>query len=263
MQHNFFFSTHVLLLFKEWQVDTTGVLVGAFIGVFLFTFLYEIASFYQSRYANGRVNSKGSQNCDAETTQTSESEEPFRYGTFGSDHAISTPHSENSPINRTIPLHVRVKLAFTPRYILSSVTFPFLLAANYFIMLAVMTYNGWLFIAVCLASGLAYFLLHPDRDIPAPKLPNDGRCNQGQCMLCLHGHTNTILSAGVRLTISTLLINSLTISNQCTDKPIFSLTSSFYRNVLHVCRSWVHGLDYSLINKHHHVTCSVNCKLTC
>ena len=174
MQHSFFFSSHVLLLFKEWQVDSPGVLVGTFIGVFLFTFLYEIASFYQSRYANGRVNStyvNRSQSCHVET---SESEVPFRlgYGTFGSNH--TTPHSESNR-NRTVPFHLRVKLAFTSRYILSSVAFPFLLAANYFIMLAVMTFNGWLFIAVCLASGLAYFLLHPDHDLPAAKLPHDGR----------------------------------------------------------------------------------------
>jgi hypothetical protein len=53
---------------------------------------------------------------------------------------------------------------------------PFLLAANYFIMLAVMTYNAWLLIAVCLASGLGYFLLRVDNDIfPVVKPQNDGK----------------------------------------------------------------------------------------
>jgi hypothetical protein len=168
MQNHFFFSSHVLLLFKEWQIDSVGVLVGAFVGLFLFTFLYEIASFYQSRYANGgAINSTRSHQ-----TRSNESEEPYSYGTFG--HPRTVPSSEET--ENTIPLHARVKLALTSRYILSSLSFPFLLAANYFIMLAVMTYNAWLLIAVCLASGLGYFLLRVDNDIfPVVKPQNDGK----------------------------------------------------------------------------------------
>lgn len=183
MQHNFYFSSHVLLLFKEWQVDSAGVLVGSFIGVFVFTFLYEIASFYQSRIADadgrsGRViSSKEHENSYAET---SENEEPFQYGTFGSHHgtSVTAPYSESNR-NCTISLQTCVKIAFRQRYILSSIALPFLLAANYFIMLAVMTYNGWLFIAVCLASGLGYFLLHPDQDVPSVKSHNHGRWGYG------------------------------------------------------------------------------------
>ena len=184
MQHNFYFSSHVLLLFKEWQVDSVGVLVGAFIGVFVFTFLYEIASFYQSRNADRRPGPSGrvisSEEHENAYAETSENEEPFQYGTFGSHHgtSVTAPYSESNR-NRTIPLHTRVKIAFRQRYILSSVALPFLLAANYFIMLAVMTYNGWLFIAVCLASGLGYFLLHPDKDVPPVKSDNHGRWGYG------------------------------------------------------------------------------------
>ncbi|CAB4000282.1 high affinity copper uptake 1 isoform X1 [Paramuricea clavata] len=168
MQNYFFFSSHVLLLFKEWQIDSVGVLVGAFVGLFLFTFLYEIASFYQSRYANGgAINSTRS-----DQTRCNESEEPYSYGTFRSGHPRTVPSSEDT--ENIIPLHVRVKLALTSRYIWSSLSFPFMVAANYFIMLAVMTYNAWLLIAVCLASGLGYFLLRADNDIPPVKPQNDG-----------------------------------------------------------------------------------------
>ena len=171
MQDHFFFSSHVLLLFKEWQVDNVGVLVAAFTGVFVFTFLYEIASFYQARYANGRPSTTNLPR--SYQTQFNKGEEPHSYGTFGSDHPIIVPSRENT--ENTLPLRVRVKIALTIRYILSSLLLPLFLAANYFIMLTVMTYNAWLLIAVCLASGLAYFLLQTDRDIQAVKPQHGGK----------------------------------------------------------------------------------------
>jgi hypothetical protein len=169
MQNHFYFSSHVLLLFKEWQIHSVGVLVAAFTGVFVFTYLYEIASFYQARYANGRPNNLARRN----QTQFTEGEEQHSYGTFGHVQPSSVPDSSEQA--DTIPLRARIKIAFTSRYILSSLLFPFFLAANYFIMLAVMTYNAWLLIAVCLASGLAYFLLQPDHDVPVVKPCHHGK----------------------------------------------------------------------------------------
>ena len=181
MQHNFFFSSRVLLLFKEWQIDNAGVLMAAFTGVFVFTYLYEIASFYIARYANGRANNLARRN----QAQFTDGEERS-YGTFGHGEPIIVPSSENTERTDTISLHMRMKIAFTPRYILSSLLFPFLFAAHYFIMLAVMTYNAWLLIAVCLASGLTYFLLQPDHDMPVVKPCHDGEPHGGKpCMTSL------------------------------------------------------------------------------
>ena len=190
MQHNFFFSSHVLLLFKEWQIDNVGVLVAAFVGVFVFTYLYEIASFYQARYANGRANNLPQRN----QAQFTDGEERS-YGTFGHGQPITVPSSENIERRDTISLRMPMKIVFTPRYILSSLLFPFLLAANYFIMLAVMTYNAWLLIAVCLASGLAYFLLRPDHDMPVVKPCHGGKPHRGS--------STSLLSSDERLHLHT------------------------------------------------------------
>ena len=143
-------------------MDSAGVLVGAFIGLCAFTFLYEIASFYQSRFVNSGANRTASHH-----KQQKDGESPCIYGTFDSGLPVSSREPGSDVSIRPIPLLVRAQIALlTPRYILSSLLFPLLVAANYFIMLAVMTYNAWLLIAVCLASGAAYFVLHPDKDVP-------------------------------------------------------------------------------------------------
>lgn len=171
MQDHFFFSSRVLLLFKKWQVESSGVLAGACIAVFVFTFLYEIAAFYQSRHANVASNSntnaeKQKANINEEKEKANINEEPCHsYGTFDSGF----PDTQITEISTTSTraVHVRIKRVLTSRYyIWTSLSLPFLTAANYFIMLSVMTYNAWLLIAVCLASGLAYFLLQVDRDVP-------------------------------------------------------------------------------------------------
>ncbi|XP_028402388.1 probable low affinity copper uptake protein 2 [Dendronephthya gigantea] len=163
MQHHFYFSSHVLLLFKEWQIDNSGILFAACVGVFVFTFLYGIASFYQGRF----VNSQGKR---SSVIQNNQSRDGQRYGTFSRDCVAEVPSSEEPEVT----LRMRMGVALTARYILSSLSFPLLLAANYFIMLAVMTYNAWLLIAVCLASGLTYFMLYPNQDIPVCAPQNDG-----------------------------------------------------------------------------------------
>lgn len=168
MQDHFYFSSHVLLLFKEWQIYNTGVFIAAFVGLFVFTFLYGIASYYQGRFVNGR----GKCSPVIRNAQSHDGQEPHTsYGTVSRNCVTTVPSSEEYAIT----LRMRMKVILTAKYILSSLSFPLLLAANYFIMLAVMTYNAWLLIAVCLASGLAYFILHPNQDIPAQAPQSDGK----------------------------------------------------------------------------------------
>ena len=145
MKHYFSFSSNVLLLFKQWKISRTAVFVDAVIGIFLFTLLFEMARNFHSRMARSGVH------CPV-TTEHSVKRSP-QYGTF------NTPPAQQIPTRR-IPFFFYVfrHVLLRWRYILASCSYVILVGASYLIMLAVMTYNAWILIAVCLASGIAYYI---------------------------------------------------------------------------------------------------------
>lgn len=146
MQKYFVFSSQVVLLFKEWQITGTLVFVGSLFGVFTFTLLFHLASSYHSR-----LEKRGKKKEKFVIVQSG------NYGTFEVS-SESCDEFDTPPATRFFR-SVCKRTLFTWRYILSSLSYVVLIAANYLVMLSVMTFNAWLLITVCLATGLAYYFI--------------------------------------------------------------------------------------------------------
>lgn len=162
------FSSNVLLLFKEWFIENTPIFIASLICLFVFTLLYEIAKFYHSGNAKTRRNGAGS----LVVNQTERSTSRI-YGTFEvpSQRPRSVPEwSERLAFAR----NACSRVLLTWRYLLSSFSYIVLVGAGYLVMLTVMTYNAWFFIAVCLASGFSYFLLSPPPVVPKLEQNTEG-----------------------------------------------------------------------------------------
>lgn len=160
MHSHFFFSTGFLLLFKEWKIDNDGALTGAFFGLFVFQFLSEILRYFETRWFRQR--DVVSRNGDRSLPKNVD------YGSCERHNEVpSIASSRENTITNVFAHNVYVKNVFTTLRLFNSfIILPSLVAANYFVMLAVMTYNVWLLLAVCTASGLSYFISQTDIDLP-------------------------------------------------------------------------------------------------
>lgn len=127
-QHSMYFhlSSGTPLLFEDWSLDSTGAIVGATIGIFIMTVLYEGLKSLRERHMREALKKL------AEREQN------------------ACCNSEDQRLYIRIPIlsHVLQTAMHITQVFLS-----------YILMLAVMTYNVWLFFAVVLGSGTGYFVI--------------------------------------------------------------------------------------------------------
>ncbi|XP_071948347.1 high affinity copper uptake protein 1-like [Antedon mediterranea] len=131
MQMTFYLSTHVTILFEEWEVSSVGGLVGSCIAVFFLAILYEGLKVMRETLLRRSV-----VNVRYKTMQIAKGSETVLTETHGSGE---TRWLSGAHFLQTFLHIVQVTI-------------------SYFLMLIFMTYNGWLCISVALGAGFGYFL---------------------------------------------------------------------------------------------------------
>lgn len=147
MQMTFYVSRKVTVLFEIWDIKTVP-------GIILTSLFWCLAGFlYQGlKYFRGYLHR--SCQCGAQNTALGRflsggpSSGTSGYGTMVSESEGVTEVDTNSG-NRTI--NWRLHLLQTVLQVVQT-------SASYFLMLVVMTYNLWLFLAVIIGDGLGYLL---------------------------------------------------------------------------------------------------------
>lgn len=136
MQMYFEAGYKAIILFKEWDTQSVGAMVGSCIGIFLLAVLYEGLKFSREalhrrnymaiNYSNVQGAADGSQSSQSKT-------------------ALSSAQIMMRAFT-TMPHYVQTLLHLVQ------------LTLSYFLMLIVMTYNVWLFVSVVLGCTAGYFL---------------------------------------------------------------------------------------------------------
>ncbi|XP_033104872.1 probable low affinity copper uptake protein 2 [Anneissia japonica] len=145
MHMTFYLSTNVgKFLFEKWTVESVSELFGAIAFVCVLAFILGIlsvaVSFVQSRYKANPLHT---------TRQSS-------HGT-DSPTALIAPLRIPTSINKIKQKRLRLHVARSVLHLLKVVV-------GYFLMLTIMTYNGYIAIAIFVSSALTYFALSPLRD---------------------------------------------------------------------------------------------------
>ncbi|XP_072014499.1 high affinity copper uptake protein 1-like [Amphiura filiformis] len=131
MQMYFYLSTNVTILFKEWEVNTTGGLAGSCIAVFFLAMLYEGLKVLRETLLR-----RSAVNVRFHSMQMSKESETMLTETHG---AGQTKFMSWGHLVQTF-LHI------------------IQVTVSYFLMLIFMTYNGWLCICVVLGAGAGYLI---------------------------------------------------------------------------------------------------------
>ncbi|XP_077986551.1 high affinity copper uptake protein 1-like [Glandiceps talaboti] len=132
MKMYFHFSESVTILFKEWQVDSVGALIGSCIAIFFLAVLYEgLKVMRESLLRKSIVNVKHSS---------------MLIGKGSGDAVLMETHG-----------HGRSRL-LSLSHLLQTILHVIQIVISYFLMLIFMTYNVWLCIAVALGAGFGYFV---------------------------------------------------------------------------------------------------------
>lgn len=131
MQMAFRFGSKAVILFEEWDVDSPKGMAWSCVVVFLMAVIYE--GFKVFREVLREKYTK---------TQHVERSNGHISGKSVYDTSI------NQPRNRLCNWH----------HFLQSFLHIIQVAVSYFLMLIAMTFNGWLFISVCVGAGFGYFL---------------------------------------------------------------------------------------------------------
>jgi len=136
-----------VILFTFWQISTLAGLIGSMIGCFLMGVLYEGIKSYREYWMNGafhtvRYNQVGNQ----------QRKSP------GVEQGVAANGETSDSISEQDSVKViETKMISLPHFVLTALHFV-QMALAYFLMLIVMTYNSWLFLAVLFGSTLGYFL---------------------------------------------------------------------------------------------------------
>merc|ERR1712224_257271 len=162
MGHNLYFyvSSKSTILFKGADTDSAGEIVLGVVIIFLVSLLYEILRKYKNyfeeiHFKKSRRTKRQSRNVNIELQrQRSESPDMDKNGGIvrhlSQEGIVSDARSEQHAADTVFD---RVK------YVALSVTLHMVsLVISYFVMLVVMTFNLWLFLAVILGSGCGKLL---------------------------------------------------------------------------------------------------------
>ncbi|XP_071956564.1 protein SLC31A2-like isoform X2 [Antedon mediterranea] len=144
MHMSFYFSADVgQFLFKSWMIETAGELFGAIIFVCVLAailgMLSVATSYVQSQYKANPLNT-----ANQETSP-------------GSPTALLAPLRIPTSVTKIQKRRLRLHVTRSTLHLLQVIT-------GYFLMLAVMTYNGYIAITIFIASTITYFVFSPFRD---------------------------------------------------------------------------------------------------
>lgn len=138
MEMHFFFSDKVVLLFDFWSVHSPAGMALSVLVVLLLAVLYESIKFGKAKLLHQALVSMPiptSEQLIEETDQDSSS-------------------SESPPVSST---RLRWFLCHFGQSLIHVVQ----VVLGYFVMLAVMSYNTWIFLGVVLGSAVGYYLAYP------------------------------------------------------------------------------------------------------
>ncbi|KAF6127234.1 solute carrier family 31 member 2 [Phyllostomus discolor] len=137
MEMHFIFSDKVVLLFDFWRVHSPAGIAVSVLVVLLLAVLYESIKFAKTKLLYRTLVNM--------PTSTSERLE-------GTDQDSSS--SESPPVSRP-------RLRWWLSHFGLSLIHVVQVVIGYFVMLAVMSYNTWIFLGVVLGAAVGYYLAYP------------------------------------------------------------------------------------------------------
>ncbi|KAF7240967.1 putative low affinity copper uptake protein 2 [Varanus komodoensis] len=136
---HFFFSDKVVLLFDFWNVHSPGGMVLSVVVVLLMAVLYEAVKVGKAKLLQ----------CAVPAIAPSVSQETLREPERASV-STATEQQLTLPRRKWFLWHVAQSLLHIVQVVL-----------GYLVMLAVMSYNTWIFLGVIVGSTLGYYLAYP------------------------------------------------------------------------------------------------------
>ncbi|XP_066926012.1 high affinity copper uptake protein 1-like [Clytia hemisphaerica] len=145
MQMYFVLGKEVTILFKQWKTNTAAELFGSCFVLFVLGVLYEGLKVYRQRM----LLQPNKHHLNEKLTESSESN-----GSHTNQVLITNPARKQSGSSiKTCRLN-----RFSGRHLLQTFLHMLQVFIGYLLMLAFMTYNVWVCIAVILGAGFGYFL---------------------------------------------------------------------------------------------------------
>nr|XP_025969619.1 probable low affinity copper uptake protein 2 [Dromaius novaehollandiae] len=138
MQMVFFFSDKVVLLFDFWNVHSPGGMVLSVLVILLLSVLYETVKIGKAKVLRRAILA----------IPRSLSQESLAEQDEGSSDSSHTQHGTTQ--GRWFLYHVSQTLLHVIQVVV-----------GYMVMLAVMSYNAWIFLGVIVGSVLGYFVVFP------------------------------------------------------------------------------------------------------
>ncbi|KAL5479488.1 hypothetical protein EMCRGX_G023015 [Ephydatia muelleri] len=141
MRTTFYIGKDMTILFSRWITENSGQLFGAMLVTFILGILYEGLRALREHIA-GRIQF------------TSSTARYARLGARLTDNEITPIVSAKDPES---PLSLRLKGGWSIGfYVVQALLQIIQVGLAYILMLAVMTYNGWIFMAVVFGTGFGY-----------------------------------------------------------------------------------------------------------
>eukprot|EP00731_Ephydatia_muelleri_P024019 Em0016g290a len=133
MDMTFYFSSKFNLLFQSWNISSAGQLAGVLVGIFVVVLFYEGLKMSREVLLAVTLKRKGVMSAPTSTTPLLTIQQAYK--------------SNSGPRFAIVLIHL---LQFGLRIVEVGLA--------YLLMLAVMTFNGWLFLTVVLGTAVGYFV---------------------------------------------------------------------------------------------------------
>ncbi|KAL5483948.1 hypothetical protein EMCRGX_G020369 [Ephydatia muelleri] len=138
MDMTFYFSSKFNLLFQSWNISSAGQLAGVLVGIFVVVLFYEGLKMSREVLLAVTLKRKGVMSAPTSTTPLLTIQQAYKR---------PSPSSNSGPRFAIVLIHL---LQFGLRIVEVGLA--------YLLMLAVMTFNGWLFLTVVLGTAVGYFV---------------------------------------------------------------------------------------------------------
>uniref|UniRef100_UPI00358F5E6A protein SLC31A2-like isoform X2 n=1 Tax=Myxine glutinosa TaxID=7769 RepID=UPI00358F5E6A len=163
MQMFFHFSCKATLLFKQWHVTSCAEMVVSVAFLFLLAATYEALKVFCQRVQHSWFRTTRYIENDGEVVQR----EAHSSATASEQSIESEARLLRS--NRKI---VTVSCNHLLKGLFCSSLHMLQVFTGYVLMLAVMSYNAWVFLGILAGAGLGYFLSYPFLPVMSPSLPS-------------------------------------------------------------------------------------------
>ncbi|KAL5500463.1 hypothetical protein EMCRGX_G012028 [Ephydatia muelleri] len=137
MQMSFFFG-NFKLLFDTWNVNDGGALFGAMVAMFFLTIALEALRAFREWLHGWTL------------------EKYVKVKGCGGDTPEKQPERKDSAANILVVVKNRDLAMPVLLHVIQSILYTIQVGVTYLLMLAVMSYNGAIFIAVCIGAGFGY-----------------------------------------------------------------------------------------------------------